>query len=257
MDTNKNNDLIISYLTLRKIIGWLGMLLPFILLVGNFTINRLNILNNAFFINIDCSKPYQADGFFKFSISHYYYSTVGELFTGVLIAVALFMFSYKGHVLRKGEKGLSDKALTSLAGLFALGVVVFPASSNSCINDNMRTFLSSLNTGYIHFTMATLFFTSLSVLCMVNFRRTADRVSFGKGKQDNMYLFCGIGMLVCLVLIFIYSMWGQAKFAWLDKLNPVFCLEAIALILFGISWLLKGQIDFLFIPKKLKLIKSN
>jgi len=257
MNTSNNNDpIVISYLGLRKTIGWLGMLLPFMLLIGNYVVNKLDILNPDVFIKTDCSDPYLAGCFFKFSISHYYYSTVGELFTGILIAVALFMFSYKGYKRLAGEKGFTDNALTNFAGIFALGVVIFPTSAENCIEDNIRIFLSSTVTGYIHFFMASLFFISLSLMCIINFRRTGDKETFGKNENHNTYLFCGIGMLTCLFLIFIYSKWMETKFDWLDKIHPVFCLEAIALILFGISWLLKGKVDFKYIPKKLKLIKS-
>ena len=103
---NNNDNLIVSYLAIRKAIGWLGLLLPFILLIGNYVINKLDVLNSNFFIRTDCYKvPYASAGSFKFSISHYYYSTVGELFTGVMCAVALFMFCYKGHKLRHGKPG--------------------------------------------------------------------------------------------------------------------------------------------------------
>ena len=47
---NNNDDLIISYLKIRRAIGWLGLLLPFMLLIGNIIVNRLNILNSNFFI---------------------------------------------------------------------------------------------------------------------------------------------------------------------------------------------------------------
>ena len=111
------------------------------------------------------------------------------------------------------------------------------------------------NTGYIHFTMAAMFFVSLSYMSIINFRRTEDMVSFGKGKQDNTYRLCGIGMLICLVLIFVYNKWLENKFVWLDNLHPVFCLEATALIFFGISFvkycpmLLFGTIVFRLISK--------
>jgi len=223
-----NNDLIISHLSLRKAIGWLGILLPFMLLIGNLSINQLDILNNSFFVKTDCGNHYEAGGFFKASISHYYYSGVGELFTGILGTVALFMFCYKGHVKRPGEKGLSDNALTNLA---------------------------TNNTGAIHFTMAAMFFISLSLMSIVNFRRTGDRVSFGKKETHNLFLVCGIAMLVCLALIFIYSLWLEGDVKWLDRLHPVFCLEAIALIFFGISWLTKGKVDIFYLPKLLKLKK--
>lgn len=250
---NNNDDLIISYLKIRRAIGWLGLLLPFMLLTGNIIVNKLNILNSNFFIKLSCyTKPYQAQDSFKASISHYYYSTVGELFTGVLCAVALFMFCYRGHKLRAGEKGLSDNAMANLTGFFALGVVVFPTGAGGCIGDNMRIFLSSTYTGYIHFGFASLFFISLALMSMVNFRRTEVRKQFGKLKNHKTYLICGIGMLACLALIFIYSMWiEKMDIKWLNSINPVFCLEAIALIFFGTSWLIKGQLDIPGAVKKM------
>lgn len=252
-DTPKNNndDLVVSYLAIRKTIGWLGLLLPFMLLAGNYVVNKLDILNSSFFIRTDCyTAPYKDTGSFKFSISHYYYSTVGELFTAVLCAVALFMFCYKGHKLRAGEKGLSDSAMANLSGIFALGVVLFPTASTYCIKDNMRSFLSSDNTGYIHFGFACLFFITLAIMSMVNFRRTEKREEFGKLKNHKTYLVCGIIMLACLALIAVYSIWiQQMQISWLDKTHPVFCLEAIALIAFGTSWLIKGRLD---IPAAIK-----
>lgn len=252
---NNNSEKIISYLSLRKAIGWLGMSMPFILLIGNYLINKLDLLNNKFFVNLDCSEVYTSANFFKSSISHYYYSTVGELFTGILIAVAIFMFSYRGNKKRIGEFGLSDKALTNVVGLTALGVVVFPTGSTGCITDNLRTFISTTNTGYIHFTMATVFFVALSFMCIFNFRRTEDIVSFGKKKNHGTFLVCGIGMLSCIILIFIYSVWLENETMWLDNLNPIFWLETIALIFFAISWLIKGQVDMSYIPKLLNLKK--
>jgi magnesium-transporting ATPase (P-type) len=161
------------------------------------------------------------------------------------------MFCYKGHKLRAGEKGLSDSAMANLAGIFALGVVVFPTASTYCITDNMRIFLSSDKTGYIHFSFACLFFITLAIMSMVNFRRTEKREEFGKLKNHKTYLACGIVMLACLALIAVYSIWIQKmQIGWLDKTHPVFCLEAIALIAFGTSWLIKGRIDIAAAIKK-------
>lgn len=247
----KQNNLVISYLTMRKAVGWLGMLLPFILLFGNYIINHVNFLNSEWFVKTQCFGPYSNAGTLKNSISHYYYSTVGELFTGTLSAVALFMFCYKGHELRPGEKGLSDQHMTNLAGLFAVGVIVFPTSADTCITDNIRSFLSSENTGKIHLAFAALFFITLSIISIVNFRRTEDRVSFGKGPHHTLYLWCGISMLLCIVLIGIYVQFLEHHFKALDKLRPIFMLETIALIAFGLSWLKKGQVDFGYLFRKM------
>ena len=255
MPNSKNKELQISYLTLRKAIGWLGMLLPFALLIGNYVINNSNILNNSWFLNTDCNGPYVPNDSYKNSISHYYYSTVGELFTGTMGSVALFLFCYKGHPKRRGETWFSDNLMANLAGAFAMGVVVFPVSSEHCITDNMRSFLSSQNTSYIHFSFAALFFISLALMSIINFRRTATVKDFGKGSNNKVYLWCGIAILICLFIIFIYNAFLYGKFPGLDSIHPVFVLEAFALLAFGFSWLTKGKIDLAYIPKKLKIKK--
>lgn len=245
---------VISFINLRKTIGWLGMLLPFILLLVNYFINRTNLLNNPLFVNTKHSLPYTPGTAWKASISHYYYTTAGEIFTGVLIAVALFLFVYKGYPKKPGEKGLSDNALTTIAGIAALGVVVFPTAASNGIKDNLRTFISSDTAGIIHFVAATIFFVALSVLSMVNFRRTGDPATFGKEKEHRIYLICGIAMLSCILLLAIYSAWLY-KIINLQKFRPIYVLEAIALIFFGISWLIKGKVDVYYFPKMIGLMK--
>lgn len=248
-----NHDkLIISHLTLRKTIGWLGMLLPIVLIISNYLLNEFNLLNTPTLINIECSRTYIADGFLKASISHYYYSAVGEIFTGTLSAVSMFMFCYKGHHNRNHEIGISDNALTNIIGLSALGIVIFPTSSPECISDNIRTFMSSPFLGTIHLIMAAIFFTSLSYMSIINFRRTENVHSFGKELKHKVMLFCGISMLVCIFIIFIYGNFIEYKYDFIDQLRPVFWLEAIALIFFGICWMIKGQVDFLYLYKKIK-----
>ncbi len=252
--TKTDPNLLISHLTLRKAIGWLGMLLPFLLLSVNFFINETDLLNNPLLFNKTFSKSYLPDNSFKSSISHYYYTAVGELFTGILITVALFMFCYKGHPKRTGEKGLFDNALTTLAGFAALGIAIFPTSSDYPINDNLRTFVSSSLTSYIHLSMAGVFFLSLAIMSMINFRRTGIRSMFGKGQHHSVYMVCGIGMLSSMAILVIYFQFFEKRWQWLDDLHPVFCMEAIALIFFGISWLTKGKVDF---GKILSLVKKH
>lgn len=251
----QNKELQISYLTLRKAIGWLGMLLPFALLIGNYVINHLNLLNNSELLNTYCFPEYKAAGSFKNSISHYYYTTVGELFTGTLGSVALFLFCYKGHPKRRSEKWFSDSLMSNLAGAFALGVIIFPVSSKECIQDNVRSFISSQTTSHIHFIFAALFFLSLALMSIINFRRTSTVKDFGKGSNANIYLWCGIIMLGCLFLIFIYNLFLEDRFESLRRFHPVFVLESLALLAFGLSWLTKGKINFNYIPKKLKFKK--
>lgn len=252
----QEKDMVISFLTMRKAVGWLGMLLPFALLLFNWSINESKIINKPQFVKqLDsCRTIYTPDGAWKTSISHYYYTTVGELFTGTLCAVALFMFTYVGFKKRNGDKWLSDSATTTLAGLFALGVIIFPASKDHCIKDNFRIFISSDLVGGIHLTFAVGFFLMLAMMSIINFRRTKVPGKFGNTWRDQLHLICGAGMLVCLALIALYiAFLEEQHIAWLERCNPVFSLEALALQLFGLSWLTKGRVDFWYVLRKVGL----
>ena len=240
--TNLNPNLVISYHRMHQTIGWLGLSLPFLLLAGNYFINEYNLLNNDTFVMTQCNS-YTADTSFKSSISHYYYTTVGELFTGVLSAVALFMFSYRGYPQRDEEIIPSDSFMTNLAGFCALGIVIFPTSSGFCMVDNVRTFISSEIIGYVHYIFAGFFFITLALISIFNFRRTAKIEDFGKMPSHNFYKYCGIVMLICLGLLLTCYIWLYEAYPQLETYGTTFILETIALIAFGLSWLKKGRID--------------
>lgn len=239
---NSDPNLVISYHRMRQSIGWLGLSLPFILLAGNYIINHYDLFNNETLMMTQCN-TYNAGSSFKPSISHYYYTTVGELFTGTLCAVALFLFSYRGYPQRDEEIIPSDSFMTNLAGFCALGVALFPTSSDYCLTDNVRTYISSETMGYVHYIFAGFFFISLSLISIFNFRRTAEVKDFGKMPSHNFYKYCGIIMLVCITLILIYSVWLEERYPELQAYNITFVLETIALLAFGLSWLKKGRID--------------
>lgn len=228
MADDNNNPLIISYLTLRKTIGWLGILLPVVLFIGNFLIGWLTDFENG------CN-PY------KSSISHYYYTRLGEIFTGTLCGVSLFLFSYNGHPKKEGEKGLSDRTLSILAACFALGVVLFPTSSELPIPCNLRAFVTSKLTGNIHLVSASLFFATLAYMSYFNFTKTSGDITPQKLKRNKIYRICAVSMVASLLGCALYLFVLEGKISWLDYIHPVFCFEALALLAFGFSWLTKGE----------------
>lgn len=249
----RKSNLVISYHTMQKAVGWIGILLPFALVIGDYTVKKINILNNSWFVKTnECYQMHPYESPLKASISHYYYSSVGEIFTSSLFALSLFLFCYKGHPLRKKDIGLSDRVMSKLAAFFAIGIVIFPTSSPHCIADNLRTFISSENTGNIHFIFAGLFFATLAFISIFNFRRTKKVYEFGTKPSHNLYKYCGFIMLACIVLIFTYRMYVRGKYHWLDNLYPIFIFESIALIAFGVSWLTKGKIHKGYLAKKIK-----
>jgi uncharacterized membrane protein len=48
-------------------------------------------------------------------------------------------------------------------------------------------------------------------------------------------------MSLCILLIFIYTVFLGKVASHLQALNPVFWLESIAVVAFGVSWLVKGE----------------
>lgn len=103
------ND-IITYRRIRSAIGTLGMGLPIVLL----TLPLLPFFKTSI----------------QESISHYYYTNLRELFTGVLCAVGLFLIRYKGHQNPQWWK--NDSLLTNIAGAAAFGIALFPTNPHDC-----------------------------------------------------------------------------------------------------------------------------
>src|SRR5919206_3039767 len=100
---NKPDPRLISYQSLRRAVGWLGVLLPFAMIAGNYLFGCTHIQD---------------------TISHYYYTVTGDLFVGILCADALFLIVYKGYDAK-------DDRWTNIAGVLALLVAFFPTNDNS------------------------------------------------------------------------------------------------------------------------------
>lgn len=71
-----NNTLVFSYLTLRKTIGILGLSFPFLLSLGGLVLFGTELQQ---------------------SVSFYYHTRMGDAFVGILCVIGFFLFSYKGY----------------------------------------------------------------------------------------------------------------------------------------------------------------
>jgi len=197
---DKYSDQTYSYLALRKAVGWIGILLPFILMTGTFLI-------------------FNGDGIQK-TISQYYYTGMRDVLVGALCAIALFMFFYRGYSKWDNRAG-------NLAGIFALGIAWFPTSSIDPQN----------LTGKIHFLCATIFFLILANFSIVIFTKKDPDPTDQKRKRNMIYVACGVVMIVSLAAIMIYFTFFHIPNS---ESHFVFWAETIALIAFGVSWLTKG-----------------
>lgn len=92
---------VISFRTLRRLIGVLGILLPWACWAANALVNNLDLLNNKKLAILSGTNPYMPLGNLKSSISHFYYTASAPLFIGIIVTVAIFLFCYKGYDYQK------------------------------------------------------------------------------------------------------------------------------------------------------------
>ena len=205
-ENSEANSFMLSYYTLRNIIGWIAILLPFALVIGNVIIFSSTRMES--------------------SISRYYFTDMGDVFVGGLCAVALFMFFYIG------PKPI-DNWMGNFAGLFAVATAWFPTSQ-----EGYPDWVSK-----VHFGSAGLLFVVLSIFCLYLFRKTnLDTIPKGSKKawRNLTYTVCGLTLIGCILAMagyFIYgSVTGNDPYP-----NFIFWGETIGLLAFGWSWIVKGE----------------
>ncbi len=201
----ENDDLprvFASYLTLRRMVGILGVLLPVLLAVGCFVLGSCTELRD--------------------SISDYYDTRMRDVFVGVLFVIGWFLFSYRGYERK-------DDVAGDLGCLFVLGVALFPTTSE---NELIRT---------VHFASAAAFFLVLSYFSLFLFTKTKQGGTHTPEKRtrNKIYVVCGMIMLACIALIALY--YTLLEDTGIGRIKPVLLLESVALWAFGVSWLIKGE----------------
>lgn len=218
-ETDKIENIVISYLSLRKSIGFLGIILPILLLIGTLFYNN-EILP---------------------SISHYYHSSLKIIFTGILISIATFLWSYNGE-------DSEENHLCTTSAILAILIVIFPTKNDiNLLKENQVYYKndfslfvppSSSDITWIsgmHFLCAGLFF--LCLILMILWKFKGHEKKYGGNKTILIiYNICGYGMILSILGIIL------AKFIINNNKSCLtFILESIALILFGLAWLIKGE----------------
>jgi hypothetical protein len=189
-----------SYLSLRKAVGWIGILLPFVLVLGHLIIfGGDRLLAN---------------------MSVYYHTGMRDLFVGAICAIALFLFFYRGY-------DRWDNISANLAGFFALGVAFFPT-----VEEGPWDWVAQ-----VHFYSAACFLVTLALISIFLFTRGENYPTAMKKKRNLVYRVCGIVMLTALTAIEVFFLFFDGKNS--DTRFVLFA-ETVTLIAFGISWLAKG-----------------
>jgi hypothetical protein len=212
----RKQRLIVSYLTMRRTIGVLGIALPLVVVLGGLIEN-----------------PHILQG----SISGYYYTNMRDFFIGILCVVALFLISYQGY-----ER--IDNIVANLAGFSALGMIIFPTKMSYLKIEKVGIFLIDDDiSGLLHLLFATIFFFALSYNSIFLFtKRHSVNISKEKRRRNILYRISGIIMLIQILLIILYMVFLRETY--LSKTYPILIFESIALLAFGVSWLVKGNTFF-------------
>lgn len=197
---------------IRNIIGFLGMILPWVALLGTFWVSKNIELSDDFWSNL--------------SISATYYLT--PALTGILTTAAVVLMCYDSYEP-------IDDIITTLSGVCGLLIVLFPC--HCCISpDKVGLFQLPANISHIiHSVSAVCFFLLLAFNSLFLFTKSKDKeINQTKQKKTRniIYRVCGYGMLAALILMPLP----------IHFFAKTFIVETIALTFFGVSWLVKGQV---------------
>ena len=224
------NDLVLSFLAVRRAIGYLGFFLPVVLIL-------YGILS--------------ADGILN-SISAYYYSPMREILVGTLCAQAVFLWSYEGYRPLTPQL-LTDQNIARLAAIGALGIALLPTAEDLVYENPAgapvtveqpvdctvaQCVLGEGVTALLHLASAGIFFGALAIFCLVLFVR-GSRDTAEKRARQRIYRICGwviLAALAAMAAILVFDPEGR-----LSALRPIFWLETLACFAFATSWTVKGR----------------
>jgi hypothetical protein len=224
------SELLRAYMSLRRTVGWIGTLLPVALITGNMIFTRT----------------------LPDSMSDYYYTHMRNLLIAALTALGVFLICYPGY-------DAWDRWLTNLSGFGLIGVAFcVPSPPTPATMSSLQRIFADLHFGCAAVALVALTFMALRFTRSYS---TPDnpgpgvmnwvRAAFGfapdgpgaprtpaKQRRDLVYRACG------------FTMFGTMALAGLANIVPasakhgipfLFIFEALTVIAFGVSWLVKGQ----------------
>jgi len=204
------DPLVLSYLAMRKAVGIIGFALPIALAAGKILLQGPGIQD---------------------SISSYHYTDMRSVFEGSLCAIGVFLLSTTGYDRK-------DEIAGRLAATFAFGVALFPTTPGVCATSQDKII------GGVHLSFAALLYLTLAYFSVALFTKTGpeNRPTRRKLQRNVIYRVFGYTILACLLLILVVKFLSAN--ALLESLCPVFWLESVATMSFGVSWLTKGETIF-------------
>lgn len=208
------------------------------------------------------------------SISHFYYAPFfGSVFVASLAFIGTFLLAYRGE-------NKSESQLASIAGICAFGVAMLPTSGPGCESpsfparifaklsektveggesvlypdqDPDRFFELFKFVGILHYASAVLLLSFLAYFSFVVFTRVIPGVhasedgtlTAAKTIRNKIYITSGVLIVVSILALGAYALssWiSGERWNWWNDFNLTFWFEALALVSFGVSWMVKSRI---------------
>ena len=198
----------IDTIRLRMMLGWLGLLLPWIVL--------------ALCVIFDCVP---GPHIFPHSISAtYHYAPTITPFMIILGSSGLLLMCYRGYTK-------VDDIINTITGFFGLCICLFPTWGSDLVYNGTFQVPNDISSA-IHNISAIGFFGLLSFNCLFLFTKSSGTKTKKKKIRNAIYIICGIGMIVSMTMLLVFSgVWAG-----------IWAAEAAALMFFGIAFLTKADI---------------
>ena len=211
--TPQDSSLMVSYMTLRQMIGWIGFFMPIAVRLGGLVLEGIRTTD---------------------SISAYYYTGMRDCFVATLVLVGVLLTCYRSPAKQ-------DTYVAIVAGLAAIGIGVFPMSPEWAPEITARypsvlTGVCYQNGGILgwHFRFVVIFFAASFYLVYFRFRAfTPASPTRNKMRRNKIYRLCGLLMLGSFLAI--------GFLAWEHQGRSIFWPESVAVASFAAAWLVKGQ----------------
>jgi len=213
--TDPDKELVVSYLTLRQMIGWVGLLMPIGVRVGALVFEGIGSTD---------------------SISAYYYTGMRDVFVSALVLSGALLSCYRTPALR-------DSVVAIVAGIAATGIGLFPMDPTYA-PEILRKYPDMVGRCYIprgllgfHFIFVGTFFVLSFYLVYFRFSAfTPPTPNPAKVLRNKIYKICGAVMLVAFAAIGVLAFFEQGA--------SIFWPETVAVGAFAVAWLVKGQTFF-------------
>ena len=213
--SNPQNEFVVSYLTLRQMIGWAGLLLPIAVRLGAYLFEGIASTD---------------------SVSAYYYTGMRDVFVSTLVLGGALLACYR-------TPAWHDSAVAIAAGVSAVGIGLFPMVP-AYAPEILRKYPQMgeaiakcyVNRGLLgyHFLFVAAFFALTFYLVTFRFSAfTPALPTVQKLMRNTIYRWCGVIMAAAFVVIGIMALTTEG--------GSIFWPEAVAIIAFSVAWLVKGQ----------------